>query len=454
MITKLEITGFKSFRDFSIEFSPFTVIAGKNASGKSNLFDALELLSRCADYDFRTAFPERRGTIAEQFTLLDGDTHCDRMSFAVELLIERSVKDNWGRMAELNCPRLRYELEISLGKDPQGFETLIMEHEQLFKIPMDSDQWAKSYIGEKSEQKQIWKVLKSGGTKVPFIQTTVEQGVKVIKVRQDGVSGNKRTFFADKVSRTILSSIDTVDFPHIFAVREELRNWRFMQLNPDALRQPTKQDAKLSYDISHEGENLAAALYRIKTTDDYSIIAISRLLNKFLPEYTKVEVVNDTINKQFVIELTSKDNKIFSSRVLSEGTLRLLALCIMQYDDTYRGLLCFEEPENGIHPQRIKTMIQLLEDMTIDVLDDHPILRQVIVNTHSPNFISHLTKDSNNKNVSVWLSKMIPYVIEESGLKQVIRCSRITPVTNIPTRSLFGQQDDKITTLDLADYLS
>ena len=43
--------------DFSIEFSPFTVVAGKNASGKSNLFDALELLSRCATYDLRMAFP-------------------------------------------------------------------------------------------------------------------------------------------------------------------------------------------------------------------------------------------------------------------------------------------------------------------------------------------------------------------------------------------------------------
>ena len=71
MITKLEISGFKSFKDFSIEFSPFTVIAGKNASGKSNLFDALELLSRCANCDLRMAFPERRGTIIEQFTKLN-----------------------------------------------------------------------------------------------------------------------------------------------------------------------------------------------------------------------------------------------------------------------------------------------------------------------------------------------------------------------------------------------
>ncbi|WP_288331478.1 AAA family ATPase, partial [uncultured Alistipes sp.] len=59
MITKIEIDGFKSFRKFSMTFSPFTVIAGINASGKSNLFDALELLSRLADNDLKESFPDR-----------------------------------------------------------------------------------------------------------------------------------------------------------------------------------------------------------------------------------------------------------------------------------------------------------------------------------------------------------------------------------------------------------
>ena len=452
MITKLEIDGFKSFRDFSIEFSPFTVVAGKNASGKSNLFDALELLSRCATYDLRMAFPERRGTIAEQFTLLDNQQHGQRMKFAVELLVDRFVRDNWGREVELNFPRLRYELGIGLSKDEQGFETLVVEHEALSKIPMDGDTWALHFIG--TAKKQLWKVLKSGGTSNPFIDTNIENNIKVINVRQDGKQGNKRTFFANKVSQTVLSSIESVDFPHIFAVREELRNWRFMQLSPDALRQPTKQDAKLNYEITHIGENLAAALYRIKSKDEYNIIAISRLLNKFLPEYVKVDVINDSANKQFIIELTSQDNKTFTSRVLSEGTLRLLALCIMQYDDTYRGLLCFEEPENGIHPQRIRTMIQLLEDMAINIMDDEPLLRQVIVNTHSPNFVTYLAQNVNDPNVSVWLSKMVPCTIGEQGHRSVIRCSRIAPIQNSPFRSLFRNEDINITSLDLADYLS
>ena len=49
MLTYVKISGFKSFHDFEMEFTPFTVIAGANASGKSNLFDALSLLSRLAE---------------------------------------------------------------------------------------------------------------------------------------------------------------------------------------------------------------------------------------------------------------------------------------------------------------------------------------------------------------------------------------------------------------------
>ncbi len=44
MITYIKIDGFKSFKDFEMGFTPSTVVAGVNASGKSNLFDALKLL--------------------------------------------------------------------------------------------------------------------------------------------------------------------------------------------------------------------------------------------------------------------------------------------------------------------------------------------------------------------------------------------------------------------------
>jgi len=59
MITKIEIHGFKSFHNFEMVFTPLTIVAGANASGKSNLFDALKLLSRLAETDLKTAFNEQ-----------------------------------------------------------------------------------------------------------------------------------------------------------------------------------------------------------------------------------------------------------------------------------------------------------------------------------------------------------------------------------------------------------
>jgi len=68
MITKFEATGFKTFRNFQMDFSGLTVICGSNASGKSNLFDAFQLLSKLADTDLNTVFSEHRGEAVELFT--------------------------------------------------------------------------------------------------------------------------------------------------------------------------------------------------------------------------------------------------------------------------------------------------------------------------------------------------------------------------------------------------
>ena len=41
MITRLEVDGFKSLRDFAVDLEPCTVLVGPNSAGKSNIMDAL-----------------------------------------------------------------------------------------------------------------------------------------------------------------------------------------------------------------------------------------------------------------------------------------------------------------------------------------------------------------------------------------------------------------------------
>ena len=73
------------------------------------------------------------------------------------------------------------------------------------------------------------------------------------------------------------------------------------------------------------------------------------------------------------------------------------ALAVLESDPQMQGVICLEEPENGIHPARIPAILQLLRDIAVDtqepVGEDNP-LRQVIVNTHSPAVFQQVPDDS------------------------------------------------------------
>lgn len=455
MITKIEITGFKSFSDFTMEFSPLTVIAGTNASGKSNLFDALLLLSNLAKTDLRTAFANKhlRGEVSELFTKYSDDTSASEMRFAVEMLVPRKIKDNWGGVAEVKTPRMRYELVIAKQQNNLGYEELSVTYEQLSRIATDNDSWAKKYVKKNTG---IWKSSKSGGSAKPYIYTGKEKEYTAITIRQDGGHGRGRSVSANAINQTVLGSVNSVDFPHIFAAQQEMSSWNFMQLNPELLREPTRYDANYSGDtIGHSGENLAAALYRLYNKDAYTLDKILMKLSSFLPGFAELEVIDDKANKQFVFNLKNGEGKTFSSRVLSEGTLRLLVLCVLLYDEKYQGLLCFEEPENGIHPYRIKAMVELLRLLSTDFEDEDDLLRQVIVNTHSPVLLRCLQDKYNDSDngVSIWFSKLITNSKEVNGIKRSMRISRISPLTKTFQLS-FSVEENKMTIADAMEYLS
>ncbi len=91
MITQIEIDGFKTFLDFKVELGPLQVLVGSNASGKSNLFDALHLLSHLAEVDLRSAFQGLRGSPDDQFTLFPNGQRSDHIRIAVEMLVDRTA---------------------------------------------------------------------------------------------------------------------------------------------------------------------------------------------------------------------------------------------------------------------------------------------------------------------------------------------------------------------------
>ena len=386
MITRIELDGFKTFQEFSLDLSPLQVIVGANGVGKSNLFDALHLLGRLADSKIATSFHEMRSDVGELFLVRPHGGPADRIRLAIELLVNQRVCDDWGASLELKFPRMRYELEVVRLRDAQGQERLIVDHEFLAPIPRQSDRWTKA---NKLDTGGKWIPAMTGGRSSPFISTHKSKRETTLVLHQDGRSG-RRDIEAAKAERTLLGGARNIEFPHAFAAAEEMRAWRFLQLDPEILRQPSPATAPAK--LVDGGRNLPNVLARMKAADPMLLADVSQDLASHFPGAMQVDVNEDREAGRTVIWAKAEDGRRFSSRALSDGALRALALVTLKNDPEHGGLLCFEDPENSVHPSRFKDLTRILLGLSTDFSssdrDDSP-LRQVICNTHSPVFISH-----------------------------------------------------------------
>ena len=389
MITHMFIDGFKSFRELSLELAPFQVIVGANGVGKSNLFDSIRLLSLLTEQDLRSAFQALRGEAGELFSLQANGETVTTMRFRIDVFLQREIEDSWGANEELKHVRLRYELTIERRQDSYGLERLYVAHEALTTIKREEDTWANRYLGK---QRAKWLLpLKTGRTQ-PFISTEQHNEMVTINLHQDGHGGRKSSV-AERAERTMLSGVINTEFPHAFALREEMRTWKFLQLNPMILRQPSPTLGPLA--MTAEGEYLASTLARMQSEDPTLLSDISRDLANLVPGIRQISVEHDQSRNRYIVWAEMNDRRRFSSRVLSDGTLRLLALVTLRHDPLQRGVLAFEEPENGVHPFRIKSMANLLREFATDFTASDEAerpLRQLIINTHSPVLVSHLVQ--------------------------------------------------------------
>lgn len=397
MLTQIEIDGFKTFKNFKIELAPFQVIVGPNGSGKSNLFDALQLLSRLADMDLYSAFQGLRGNADELFTKYPDGQTSERIWIAVEMLVDRKMRDDLGREFELDYTRLRYELEVALRLDEDGLDQLYVKHELLKTISKESDNWSKKYnigsyinFSEEAIEYIIFSLVQKDEKKAILTRHyTPSERLYVRGESQELIEIiDEVDSFLGPLSRTVLSST-TAFMRHAIAARTELRSLKLLHLNPAVLRQSCSVKAPRT--LASDGSNLPAVLARMQKEDKYVLGDISRDMVNLVPGIHKIRVERNKPTDQYIIQARTSDQRSFSSQVLSDGTLRLLALTALKYDAQFCGVLCLEEPENGVDPLHLPNMAHLLRSMATNFDDPEQVdkpLRQVLITTHSPVLIS------------------------------------------------------------------
>jgi AAA15 family ATPase/GTPase len=175
MFTRIEIDGFKSFEGFGLDLRPFSVVVGANAAGKSNLFDALRFISRLAETDIRSAMQDLRGEPHEFFRVGYDQKPCSRMKFAVELLLDPSVKDPYGQEKKLTNTRIRYEVAIERRPSSTGLEKLFVSHEHARTILKKDDRLLELY-GKKHRESITKYAFVQRGKKNDFLAVEDTEG--------------------------------------------------------------------------------------------------------------------------------------------------------------------------------------------------------------------------------------------------------------------------------------
>ncbi|WP_165229580.1 AAA family ATPase [Aquisphaera insulae] len=352
MLKRLHVQSFKSLSDVVIDFPRLTVLFGPNAAGKSNVLDAVQALSR----------------LGTERTLADGLAEPIR-----GYPIEAFAFPPGGLPELLSAREARFSLEADLseGRDIIRYRLGIMIEPGSGRLGVHDEYL--SQLNSRGEPKGRAALEKVGA------QIHIRRKSKPAHPRQENIGLN----------HSILSDprLGGIEYRAIEKTRNELAGWRVYYLDPRVAMRSARPPEAVD-DIGLLGESLAPFLYRLRAEEPKRYQSVQRTLRTLIPSITSMGVDLDPKRGTLDIHVV-QDGIDYSSRILSEGTLRVLALAAIAANPWGGSLIGFEEPENGVHPQRLELIATLLWNLAHAEGERQ---KQVLVTTHSPVFCDALLR--------------------------------------------------------------
>lgn len=332
MIRRLKISGYKSFQNLDIKLRPLSVIFGPNASGKSNLLDALNLLSRSVSHkNLKEAFKDHRGFPLESFHYgregYEGIFKNDKgnPSFTIEVDVELSelVKNKVEELVRIK----RKGIDSPKSSD----KAIITENLLRYCLTIE----ALPETGYLRVMDERLCAIKNNGEEKKGRRPFLEKKDNRIHLRMEGQA--HPIFHEIGLDHTIVSTaLYEPHYPHIIAFRMELASWQTYYLEPKLLMREEVPLAEIE-SIGSRGENLAAFLNTLKFRHGKDFESFNLSLKRILPTDVSIEI--EHLKEGLVGLRLSENGAWFSARLISEGTLRIM------------GLLA------AIHPRNPSTMV-------------------------------------------------------------------------------------------------
>lgn len=202
----------------------------------------------------------------------------------------------------------------------------------------------------------------------------------------NGVEGAERTSI-NMSDRQVLgiSTLGTlVDHPRISQFRSFLGGWYLSYFVPELARSQPMAGAEPH--LNRRGDNLAKYLQFIERQQPNSFKKALDWIATKIPGLEEIKSVKAP-DGRLLLEFHAKGyDKPFYQQDMSDGSLKLLAYMLLIEDPDPAPFIGIEEPENGLHHQLLELLAAELQGLALRVRGP-----QVLVTTHSPNFVDALS---------------------------------------------------------------
>jgi len=356
---------FRSLYEISLPLKPLNIIIGPNGSGKSNLIRLLRLVRDVATDPRASQQYEGIARNLVWYGREEGETIYD---FSAALTLTHP-QEHYGPF--------QYTVDVSTFREGLTFprETLA-----------DTLEGGNTYLSRTGRRAEIWK---------------------------EGEEVERLSIFT--VAPQILALQYLSPLTGSLAVQSTQRSiarWRFFEVDISQARRSTTvttMQPERVPELSSNADNLSEFLHALQALqrDDFEEV-VERMRNaiEFL-EDMKVEARPTLMGKGATAEYRLKERAFVDAippQSASDGTIRLLAIMSLLLGDRSPSLVCLEEPDHNLHPH---LMLHLADTMRYVATSDEP-RPQLLVTTHSPDFLNCFDPDTEADCLSVFVAHKDP----------------------------------------------
>ena len=341
-----DVTFGKTFENQRPDALPrLMAVIGANGVGKSTLLDVFGFIGDC---------------------LNDG----------VEAACDRPHRGGFERLRTLGATGpIQFEIRYRQAKSERPIS---------YSLHIDIDKKGRAtVVYERLRQRRIGK---SNGQPYSFLELTQGSGFAWSGEEVNGLEGEERSS-VNMSDRQVLgiSTLGTlVDHPRINQFRSFLGGWYLSYFVPELARSQPMAGAEPH--LNRRGDNLAKYLQFIERQQPTNFKKALDWIATKIPGLEEIKSVKAP-DGRLLLEFHAKGYETpFYQQDMSDGSLKLLAYMLLMEDPDPAPFIGIGEPENGLHHQLLALLATELQAFALQARGP-----QVLVTTHSPNFVDALT---------------------------------------------------------------